>query len=295
MAYRGGFGFGSMLTPWVKRLLIANAIVFFVTMAMPVIGAYMALVPRGVIMRPWTPFTYMFVHGGFMHLLFNMLMLFFFGPPVEGRLGSDAFIRFYIACGLGGALLSFLFAFNHPVVGASGAIMGMMVAFAMYWPDAQIWIWGIFPVPAKVLVAILVLFDLWPAILPFFGQGVAGDNIAHFAHLGGVVVAVLYVKWWQPRHLKEWKARAAGPGSAKSGGLFGRLRGGPRSTMTVTRGGPTDRSPGRPPSMTRRRDEEKVLDEVDKVLDKISKDGIASLSPEERKLLDDVSRRYRSN
>ena len=97
-----------------------------------------------------------------------------------------------------------------------------------------------------------------------------------------------------PRHLNEWKRRAAGP-SEKKPGLFGRLRGGPRSTMTVTRGGPTDRSPGRPPSMPRRRDEERVLDEVDKVLDKISREGIASLTADERKLLDDVSRRYRSN
>ena len=290
MAYRGGFGFGGMLTPWVKRLLIANAVIFFVTMAMPIIGAYLALVPRGVVLRPWTPFTYMFVHGGLMHLLFNMLGLFFFGSPVEERLGSNAFIRFYLACGLGGALLSFIFAFNASVVGASAAVVGVMVAFALFWPDAQIWIWGIFPVPAKVLVTITVLIDLYGAF-----QSNPGDPVAHFAHLGGVVVAILYVKWWQPRHLNQWKKRAAGPGAKPTGGLFGRMRGGPRSTMTVTRGGPTDRSPGRPPTMPKRRDEERVLDEVDRVLDKISRDGIASLTTEERKLLDDVSRRYRSN
>jgi membrane associated rhomboid family serine protease len=290
MAYRGGFGFGSILTPWVKRLLIANTVIFFVTLAMPIIGAYLALVPRAVVLRPWTPFTYMFVHGGMMHLLFNMLGLFFFGSPVEERMGSGHFIRFYLACGLGGALLSLVFAFNSSVVGASAAVMGVMVAFALYWPDARIWIWGIFPVPAKILVAITVMLDLYGSI-----QSSPGDAVAHFAHLGGVVIAILYVKWWQPRHLNEWKRRASGPGAKPTGGLFGRMRGGPRSTMTVTRGGPTDRSPGRPPSMPKRRDEERVLDEVDKVLDKISREGIASLTPDERKLLDDVSRRYRSN
>ena len=290
MAYRGGFGFGSVLTPWVKRLLIANAVVFFVVLALPIVGAYFALVPRGVIIRPWTPFTYMFVHGGFMHILMNMLLLFFFGPPVENRLGSDAFIRLYLACGLGGALLSFAFAFNASVIGASAACMGIMVAFAMYWPDSQIFIWGIFPVPAKILVTILVVLDLYGAI-----SSDPGDPVAHFAHLGGVVVAIIYVKWWQPRHLNQWKARAAGPGEKKSGGLFGGLRGPRRTTMTVTRGGPTDRSPGRPPTLGRRRDEEKVLDEVDRVLDKISREGIAALTADERKLLDDVSRRYRSN
>ncbi len=290
MAYRGGFGMGSMLTPWVKRLLLANTVVFFVIVALPVFGAYMALVPRGVLVRPWTPLTYMFVHGGFMHLLMNMLMLFFFGPPVEGRLGSDAFVRFFIACGLGGAALSFLFAFNASVVGASAAVMGVMVAFALYWPDAQIWIWGIFPVPAKVLVTILVVVDLYGAI-----NANPGDTVAHFAHLGGVVVAVAYVKWWQPRHLKDWKARAAGPSEKKSPGIFGGLRGPRRGNLTVTRGGVTDRSPGRPPSMVGRREEERLLDEVDRVLDKISRDGIGALTPEERKLLEDVSRRDRSN
>jgi len=287
MAYRGGFGLGSMLTPWVKRLLLANTVLFFAIIVLPVLGYYLALEPRAVVMRPWTPFTYMFVHAGFMHVLMNMLLLFFFGPPVEGRLGSDAFIRFYLACGLGGALLSFAFAFNASVVGASAACMGVMVAFALYWPDAQIWIWGIFPVPAKVLVTILVVVDLYGAF-----SASPGDTVAHFAHLGGVAVAFLYVKWWQPRHLNEWKARAAGPSEKKSG-IFGRLR--PRRNLTVTRGGVTDRSPGRPPSLSRRRDEEKVLDEVDRVLDKISREGIAALTPEERKLLDDVSRRYRSN
>lgn len=289
MAYPGGFGLGSILTPWVKRLLIANSAIFFITLALPVIGYYLALEPRAALLRPWTPFTYMFVHGGFMHILMNMLLLFFFGPPVEGRMGSDAFIRFYLACGLGGALLSFAFAFNASVVGASAACIGVMVAFALYWPDAQIFIWGIFPVPAKILVTILVVLDLYGAI-----SANPGDPVAHFAHLGGVAVALLYVKWWQPRHLNQWKARAAGP-SEKKGGLFRGLRGPRRSTMTVTRGGVTDRSPGRPPSMGKRRDEEKLLDDVDRVLDKISREGINALTPEERKLLDDVSRRYRSN
>ncbi|HEX6589808.1 MAG TPA: rhomboid family intramembrane serine protease [Longimicrobiales bacterium] len=289
MSYRGpGFGFGSMLTPWVKRLLIANIAVFVATELLPILGVYLMLAPRDVVFRPWTPFTYMFVHGGFMHIFFNMLMLFFFGPPVEGRLGSNAFIRFYVACGLGGALLSFLFAFNSAVVGASAAVMGIMVAFALYWPDAQIWIWGIFPVPAKILVTITVLLDLYGAI-----QSNPGDPVAHFAHLGGVVAAFLYVKWWQPRHLNEWKARAAGP-SKKSGGLFGSLRSGRKREFTVAPGG-TVRPAARPEPRPRRQDEERLLDEVDRVLDKISRDGMNSLTPEERKLLDDVSRRYRSN
>ena len=288
MAYHGGgsgFGFGSMLTPWVKRLLIANTAVFVGTAMLPILADYLALQPRLVMTRPWTPFTYMFVHGGFMHILFNMLMLFFFGPPVEGRIGSDHFIRLYLACGLGGALLSFAFSFNAAVVGASGAVMGVMVAFALYWPDAQIWIWGIFPVPAKVLITILVVVDLYGAV-----DAGRGDTVAHFAHLGGVVVAILYVKWWQPRHLKAWQARASG----KPGGLSGLRSRMSRRNLTVVGGGPEEK----PRTQSRPRahgDEERMLDEVDRVLDKISKQGIASLSESERKLLDEVSRRYRTN
>ena len=288
MAYRGqgsGFGFGSMLTPWVKRLLIANTAVFVGTMMLPILGDYLALQPRLTLTRPWTPLTYMFVHGGFMHILFNMLMLFFFGPPVENRIGSDHFIRLYVACGLGGAALSYLFAFNAAVVGASGAVMGVMVAFALYWPDAQIWIWGIFPVPAKILITILVVVDLYGAV-----DAGRGDTVAHFAHLGGVVVALLYVKWWQPRHLNQWKARASGSRQGPISGLRKRMS---RRNLTVVGGGPEEKPRTRPRRASG--DEERMLDEVDRVLDKISKEGIASLSAEERKLLDEVSRRYRSN
>lgn len=290
MAYRGGgggFGFGGMLTPWTKKLLIANVVVFFVVVLTPLAFVYLALVPRDVLFRPWTPISYMFVHAGFWHIFMNMLLLFFFGPPIESRIGSDAFIRFYVACGLGGALLSFLFAFNHSVVGASGAVMGVMVAFAMYWPDAQIYIWGIFPVPAKFLVSVLVVLDLYGAV-----QASPGDSVAHFAHLGGVAIAIAYVKWWQPRHLNAWKAKAK-PGGG-GGGLRSRLGGGRKRHVTIVGSEQPGAGRGAPPR-TGHRDEERMLDEVDRVLDKISKTGIASLSPEERKLLDDVSRRYRSN
>ena len=280
-----------MLTPWVKRLLIANLAVFLLTEMVPIAMNYLALVPRAVAVRPWTPLSYMFVHGGFMHILMNMLMLFFFGPPIEGRLGSDAFIRFYIACGLGGALLSFVFAFNDAVVGASAAVIGIMVAFALYWPDARIYIWGIFPVPAKLLVAILVVLDIYGAI-----GASRGSTVAHFAHLGGAAVALLYVKWWQPRHLKDWKAKASGPrDSGRGGGLAGLRRRMGRRNFTVASGGAAETPRPRPQARASRPDEERLLDEVDRVLDKISREGIASLSDSERKLLDDVSRRYRSN
>ena len=100
-----------MLTPWVKRLLIANTVVFFATAVIgpELVFEWFAFQPGELILRPWGPVTYMFLHGDLWHLLSNMLVLFFFGPPLEGRWGGREFLRFYFVCGVGGVALSFLF------------------------------------------------------------------------------------------------------------------------------------------------------------------------------------------
>src|SRR5512146_2594130 len=126
MAYRDSFSFGYALTPWVKRLLIANVVAFvglwvLAKLGLP-LGDLFALRPDLVLYRPWTLVTYMFVHANFWHILFNMIALFFFGPPVEERLGSTSFLKYYLVCGLGAAALSFVFALHTMIVGASGAI-----------------------------------------------------------------------------------------------------------------------------------------------------------------------------
>ncbi|MBI4409512.1 MAG: rhomboid family intramembrane serine protease [Gemmatimonadetes bacterium] len=267
MAYRQ-FSFGYGLTPWVKRLLIANAAVFLLTWVLPALGGWLAFAPSLVLLRPWTLLTYMFVHAGFWHLFFNLLGLFFFGPPLEERWGSNEFLKYYLVCGLGGALFAFPFGFHGAVVGASAAIFGIMLAFAMNWPDAPIYIWGIFPVKAKWLVGILAALALMSAV------GGSRDGIAHFAHLGGFAAGFVYLKL-------DLADRVQLAGLRK---LFTRPR------LKVVQG------EARPAETRRaRRAEEKLLDEVDRVLDKISTQGLASLSPEERKLLDEVSRRYRQN
>jgi membrane associated rhomboid family serine protease len=119
MAYRdgvrGGYSFGYGLTPWVKRLLIANVVVYLAALALPGLPAWLAFVPADTLTRPWTILTYMFVHGSFLHLFFNMIILFFFGPPLEGMWGGREFLKFYLVAGLGGAAFSYLFAFNAGV------------------------------------------------------------------------------------------------------------------------------------------------------------------------------------
>jgi len=277
MAYRtDGFGFGGFsLTPVVKRLLFANVAVFLLTLAPTggFITEWFAFRPDHLT-RVWGVFTYMFVHAGFGHLFFNMLALFFFGPPLESRWGGREFFRYYLICGLGGVLLSFLLA-PTGIVGASAAVYGLMLAFAMAWPDAPIYVYAIFPVKAKWLMAAMFVITLVYA----FGGG--GGGIAHMAHLGGLVTGLAYLKAdWRPRsqlaELRKRSQRAARRLAIVPRDEEAQAAGALRSTAWQTA------------------DEGQLLDAVDRVLDKISAEGMSSLTADERRLLDEVSRRHRT-
>jgi membrane associated rhomboid family serine protease len=269
------FGFGGPLTPVVKRLLIANVAVFVATLLIGerFVFEWFAFHPTRIFIVPWGVFTYMFLHGGLMHLAVNMLVLFFFGPPLEGKWGSRAFFRYYVICGLGGVALSYVF-LPASVVGASAAMYGLMLAFAMNWPDAPIYVWAIFPVKAKWLVAFLFVLSLMNAM-----DGGAGGGVAHFAHLGGIITGFIYLKsdWRPSRRLKQLRSGV----KARRLAIVPRDEGGEERGSTRT---------------AREREDEKALfDAVDEVLDKISAEGMSSLTQDELKLLDEVSRRHRSN
>lgn len=225
-----GGGGGLRATPWVKRLLMANAAVFLVTAVVGIgtMADLFAFWPSRLLERPWGMLTYMFVHAGLWHLLMNMLVIFFFGPPLELRWGSDFFVKFYLVCGLGGVALSFVFA-DASIVGASAACYGIMLAFAMTWPDAPIHVWGVVPVRAKWVVGFLAALTLASALGP------GRDGIAHLAHLGGVVTGFLLVKsGWAP---VRW-------GEAGGGGRFGQGSAS-RADRTETRGAAGFRRRGR--------------------------------------------------
>jgi membrane associated rhomboid family serine protease len=282
MAYATrSFGFSYMLTPMVKRLLVANVAVFFVTYVLGPHGQrfvfeWFAFQPTlELLSRPWVPVTYMFLHADFWHLAVNMLILFFFGPPLEDRWGGREFLNYYVLCGLGGAGLSFFFQ-PSMMVGASGALLGVMLAFAMNWPNAPIYIWGIFPIQAKYLVGFFVIMDILGA-----RSGVEGGGVAHFAHLGGVLTGFLYLKAdWRPREKFRQFQRAA----ARS-----------RHLAIVPRDENGDELPGEVTSGKPPRDDSALYDRVDAVLDKISAEGMSALTPAELKLLDEVSKRHRNN
>ncbi len=316
----GGASPRLQMTQWVKILLMANAGVFLVTVVVGQGAMFdlFAFSPGRLLERPWGMVTYMFMHAGLWHLLINLLFLFFFGPPLEARWGSDLFLKFYLVCGLGGVLLSFAFS-DAVIVGASAACYGIMLAFAMAWPNQTVYIWALFPVKVKWMVGFLVALSFVSAIGP------SRDGIAHLAHLGGAVAGFLMVKsGWLPAHSG---ARHAGRGDwgPGAGGAGVRARRGRKRRGTdwrrlarmlgVTRAGPRlmkreEKSrrapqPARDPReaaamrvIQEHMAEERArreLDRVDEVLDKISAQGINSLTEEERALLDRVSRQTQLN
>ncbi len=282
----GGLQFS--VTPWVKRLLAVNAAVFLISVAVGpgLVVDLFAFQPGRFLARPWGMATYMFVHGGLWHLLMNLLVIFFFGPPLESRWGSGIFIRFYLVCGLGGVLLSFLFV-DAAIMGASAACYGLMLAFAMTWPNAPIHIWGVVPVKAKWLMGFLAALSFVSAVGP------TRDGVAHLAHLGGVVAGFLFMKsGW----LDAGGVGQAG-GAGRAGGTkqaSGRKAQGRRKPMQAA-------PPRVAEALQRRRAEKRAaeeraqLDAVDAVLDKISAHGVESLTTDERDLLDRVSRKQRTN
>jgi rhomboid family protein len=270
------FALSSRFTPWVVRLIAANMVVLLLMRTIfisPELTSALAFSPAAALTAPWTFFTYMFVHAGLLHLLGNMFMLFVFGTPVENRMGSRAFILYYLLCGVGGAVFSLALSniMNvGPMVGASGAVLGVALAFAMYWPDAELIVFPLpVPIRARTLVALLIGADLLFAFLT------PGDGIAHVAHVGGVLSGYLYFR------MQGLSRRSPQPP--------------PRAVerVVMVQSGsaePERRTPVTPARPRRRIDADPVAAEVDRVLDKISEKGIASLTPAERRFLDEVSK-----
>lgn len=205
--YGGGYGrpqirIGGPMTPWVKVLLIANlamfAVVFLPGLApggnqlVNMINIYLGMTPALFWgnFTLWMPFTYMFIHAGFLHIGFNMLVLWMFGGDVEQVFGSKRFIVYYVICGAGAGLLVAILQPGSPIptVGASGAVYGIILAFGLFFPNRTLLVYGIFPVKAKYLVIIL------GAMTFLFSISATGGGISHVAHLGGMLFGLVYIK-----------------------------------------------------------------------------------------------------
>ena len=202
----GGSGFSigpRALTPAIKNIIIANVAVFlFMNLLGSGVGIfvhYLGLNPELVLTRLmiWQPFTYMFLHGGAMHLFMNMLILWLFGTELEMLWGQREFYRFYFITGIGAGLFSVVpyfigvltqgASFAPVIIGASGAIYGILLAFALTWPNRTVYLYFIMPMKVKYLMLIM-------GIITFLSVG-NQDGVSHLTHLGGLLVAWLYLRF----------------------------------------------------------------------------------------------------
>lgn len=244
------------MPPAIKTLIIINVAVFVVQFFTPLgdfIFSQFSLWPVGTQnFRPWQPLTYMFLHGSGGHLFFNMFALWIFGTEIENYWGTKQFNLYYFICGIGAALINLLATIGdpYPTVGASGAIYGVLLAFGMMFPNRYIFLYFLFPIKAKYFVAGYAVIEFMSG-LGSQTMG-SGSNVAHFAHLGGMVIGYLYIMWKR----QGWDA----------GELLQQLKK-RKGAATI------HRMPA---------DERVSEEEIDAILDKISQRGYASLTPEER-------------
>ena len=194
--YRYRFSFGYGLTPVVKNLMIIMGIVFIIQMFITRwIDFYLGLIPLMVWKKYflWQLFTYIFLHGGFSHILFNLLALWMFGGELENYWGSKKFLFYFFFCGIGAGICTVLFTPDIyqriPVIGASGAIYGILLAFGWLFPNRPILIYFLLPIPAKYFVIIFGLIEFFSSV------GGSGGGVAHLTHLGGLVFGLFYMAY----------------------------------------------------------------------------------------------------
>ena len=258
-------GIGGQLTPWVRVLLMVNAGVFilqlFADRFFPFthwFGLVPAEVARGAL---WQVFTYMFLHGGMWHLLFNLLAIFMFGGEVESELGSKRFGWLYLVSGVGAGLCSVILGWGvgTPVIGASGAIFGILIAYAMLFPYRPITLLIFFVLPLTLQARWFVA--LFGAVELLTLAATPGVGLAQVAHLGGLLFGWIFLR--APKWIGEIREASERRQRAKAGRSAAKLAG------------------------ERRR----IQEEVDYLLDKISREGMDKLTGEERQRLVDASQR----
>ena len=207
------FGPGPMSTA-MKALIAANVVVFIAQSIDPgrTVETWLGLIPAYVFgqFRIWQPATYMFLHGGLFHLLFNMLALWMFGTELERMWGTRYFLKFYFVCGVGAGVLTVFFSLmpfgfaeelrTSIVIGASGAIYGLLLAYGLYFPHRPILMFMLFPIPARYFVMII-------GAIAFYSSLGATGGVASATHLGGLIVGYLYLKGARGDPLSELKYR----------------------------------------------------------------------------------------
>ncbi len=259
---------GSPWTPAVKALIVINGAIFVMQelLMLPLVE-YFGLVPFMVLHRGaiWQLVTYMFLHGGLMHVVFNMFALWMFGAQIERVWGTRKFVKYYFITGIGAGIINVMFSASSmvPTIGASGAIFGLLLAYALLFPNNVILLYFFIPMKAKYFVILFAGLEFLMA------RSYTSDGIAHWAHLGGMLVGFLYLKalpiFWSTKSQVDEKR--------------------------------TERKEAIQVQLHAKKlnDLEAIRSEVDYLLDRISRVGYESLTEEEKERLEEASRKLRSH
>ena len=259
------FGWGRPRPDTIRTLLVIN-IGIWLLLSLSATEKYffplMGLVPAYVWGKAmiWQPLTYMFLHAGFWHVGLNMFVLWMFGSELEREWGGSGFLRFYLVTGVGAGLVTVLLSLNStvPVVGASGAIYGVLLAYGLAYPDRKIYLYFMLPIKVKYFVGILALVAFFASLQP------GTSTVSHLTHLSGMAIAWVYLR-------SDWGR-----------GWLNLSR-----QVKVLRQGFKERNVAR-----QQQAENSIREEVDRILDKINAEGYSSLTDEEQKVLYRASVRY---
>jgi len=294
-----GFGGFSFFPPVIKSLLIINGVVFFLQLLMNtltfngypawyILNRWFALNPISGIdpgsqpfnFQVWQLITYQFMHGGFSHILFNMFALWMFGMEIENLWGARKFLYYYLLAGIGAGLCHL---FVSPLlgsgaaftIGASGAIFGVMIAFAMLFPNRYIFIYFFIPIKAKYLITILIVME-------FMLVDSAGSNVAHLAHLGGALTGFIFLMLDKNTSIafkdlfKRSSYRATKPFNP-FGGISDKFKKKEQNIQDA--------------KFHEIEEDEVSQEDIDKILDKISQSGYQNLTEKEKKVLFKASKK----
>jgi membrane associated rhomboid family serine protease len=207
-----------------KALIIACTVTYFVDFFLSHLGVrfgqwpineVFGLVPGLILEKKWLWqfVTYLFLHGHPFHLLLNMLILWYFGAEIEMRLGEGRFLRYFFLCGIGAGIFNFLVniafvdgpSLFNPIIGASGAIFGILAAYGLFFGERYFLVFFLFPLKARYFVLVIAAIELVMGV-----QGSPQDNVAHFAHLGGMIVGAVYI-WFHFIFPKGGSGSGSGP------------------------------------------------------------------------------------
>ena len=297
-----GFGGFSFFPPVIKNLLIINGAVFILQLLPKFwyygfqctfddyIVRYFALLPMGYGFLPWQLITYQFMHAGFFHIFFNMFILWMFGMEIENLWGSKKFLIFYLTTGVIGGLFQillspiFLGGLNGPTVGASGSIMGVMVAFAMLFPNRYIYIYFLIPVKVKYFIVFLVLLDIFAA------------NGGGIILLTLFILAELYLDFLYMMFTNQGSISFRNIFGGSSSSSFGNYSNPSSKFKNITnpfKKKKEDVEDATYYDITDRDEHQVSQKEIDAILDKISQSGYQNLSDKEKKILFEASKKMK--